>query len=62
MRCTQRLRRSTVLVRAAGLRVEPQKTRAQLIDQLLSTFVEPKIVNPIFLVDYPVDLESVREA
>lgn len=43
-------------VRAAGLRVEPQKTRAQLIDQLLSTFVEPKIVNPIFLVDYPVDL------
>ena len=29
---------------------------AQLIDQLLSTFVEPKIVNPIFLVDYPVDL------
>lgn len=43
-------------VRGAGLRVEPQKTRAQLIDQLLSTFVEPKIVNPIFLVDYPVDL------
>jgi lysyl-tRNA synthetase class 2 len=43
-------------VRAAGLRVEPQKTRAQLIDQLLSTFVEPKIVNPVFLVDYPVDL------
>ncbi len=43
-------------VRAAGLRVEPQKTRAQLIDQLLSTYVEPKIVDPVFLVDYPVEL------
>lgn len=43
-------------VRAKGLRVEPQKTRAQLIDQLLSTFVEPRIVNPVFLVDYPVEL------
>lgn len=43
-------------VRASGLKVEPQKTRAQLIDQLLSTCVEPHIVNPVFLVDYPVDL------
>lgn len=43
-------------VRAAGLRVEPQKTRAQLIDQLLSTCVEPHILNPVFLIDYPVEL------
>lgn len=43
-------------VRAAALRVEPQKTRAQLIDQLLSTCVEPFIVQPIFLTDYPIEL------
>ncbi len=43
-------------VRTAGVRVEPQKTRAQLIDQLLSTCVEPAIVQPLFLTDYPLEL------
>jgi lysyl-tRNA synthetase class 2 len=43
-------------VRAAGVRVEPQKTRGQLIDQLLSTCVEPFIVQPTFLTDYPLEL------
>lgn len=43
-------------IRAAGLRVEPQKTRGQLIDQLLSTFVEPNIVQPVFLTEYPLEL------
>jgi lysyl-tRNA synthetase class 2 len=43
-------------VRRAGLRVEPQKTRAQLIDQLLSTCVEPAITQPVFFTDYPLEL------
>jgi lysyl-tRNA synthetase class 2 len=48
-------------VREAGLHVEPQKTWAQLVDQLQSTFVEPRIVQPVFLVDYPKELSPLAK-
>jgi lysyl-tRNA synthetase class 2 len=35
------------------------KTWAQLVDRLLSHFVEPNVTSPVFLVDYPVELSPL---
>ena len=47
----------------AGLGVEAPATagRGKLIDELLSTFVEPKLIQPAFLVDYPVELSPLAK-
>jgi lysyl-tRNA synthetase class 2 len=37
------------------------KGRGKLIDELISSFVEPQIVQPTFLVDYPVDLSPLAK-
>ena len=43
-------------VEAAGLRVEPQPTWAKLVDQLLDTAVAPRLIQPTFVLDYPLEL------
>ena len=35
--------------------------RGKLIDELLSTFVEPKLIQPTFLLDYPVELSPLAK-
>jgi len=47
----------------AGLGVElpAGAGRGKLIDELLSTFVEPKLVQPAFLLDYPVELSPLAK-
>jgi lysyl-tRNA synthetase, class II len=47
--------------RVAGLRVEPAWTRAKVIDELLSVYVEPRLIQPTFLVDYPVELSPLAK-
>ena len=44
-----------------GIEADPGKGRGRLIDELISTFVEPKIVQPTFLVDYPVDMSPLAK-
>ena len=39
-----------------GVRVEGLPRRAKLIDDLISTFVEPKLVQPTFVLDYPIEM------
>ncbi len=39
-----------------GVRIEGLPRRAKLIDALISTFVEPKLVQPTFVLDYPVEM------
>ncbi len=39
-----------------GVRIEGTPGRGRLIDELISTFVEPKLEQPTFLVDYPVEM------
>ncbi len=44
-----------------GLEVEPGKERGRLIDELLSTFVEPRLIQPTFLMDYPVEMSPLAK-
>jgi lysyl-tRNA synthetase class 2 len=53
------LRDRDALVAAAkekGIELDPKDVWPQLVDELLSKHVEPKIVNPTFVVDYPKEL------
>jgi lysyl-tRNA synthetase class 2 len=42
--------------RERGIELDPSETWPQLVDDLLSKQVEPKIANPTFILDYPVEL------
>ncbi|MBI2846734.1 MAG: lysine--tRNA ligase [Chloroflexi bacterium] len=44
-----------------GIEVEPNASRGRLIDKLLSTFVEPTLIQPTFLMDYPVDMSPLAK-
>jgi lysyl-tRNA synthetase class 2 len=44
-----------------GLRVDETMGRGKLIDELLSTFVEPRLIQPCFLTDYPVELSPLAK-
>jgi lysyl-tRNA synthetase class 2 len=43
-------------MRARGLAVPSEDTWPQLVDELLSKYVEPTLIAPTFLLDYPVEL------
>ena len=36
-----------------GFKVEPEETYSQLLDRLMSEHVEPKLIQPTFIIDYP---------
>src|SRR5262249_50700975 len=40
---------------------EPGAGRGKLIDQVMSAYVEPKLVQPTFLMDYPVELSPLAK-
>jgi lysyl-tRNA synthetase class 2 len=45
-----------------GLEIGPRESRGRLIDKLLSTFVEPHLIQPTFLLDYPEDMSPLAKA
>ena len=45
-----------------GLELSPQPTWGKLIDELLSEAVEPILVQPTFIKDYPVDISPLAKA
>ncbi|MCS6802231.1 MAG: lysine--tRNA ligase [Chloroflexota bacterium] len=49
------------VMRERGLAVDPTLGRGKLIDELLTTFVEPTLIQPTFLLDYPVELSPLAK-
>jgi len=44
-----------------GMEVDSSKGRGRLIDELISTFVEPNLTQPTFLLDYPVEMSPLAK-
>ena len=45
-----------------GLETGPRESRGRLIDKLISTFVEPHLIQPTFLLDYPEEMSPLAKA
>jgi len=43
------------------IEVDPQKDRGRLVDELIATFVEPNLIQPTFLLDYPVEMSPLAK-
>jgi lysyl-tRNA synthetase class 2 len=48
--------------REKGIGLDPSETWPQLVDELLSKYVEPDIKDPTFIMDYPVELSPFAKA
>lgn len=49
-------------MRFRGLNTDPKATRGKLIDSLLGDLVEPKLIQPTFLYDYPRDISPLAKS
>ncbi len=47
--------------RSLGLEIEPTWSRAKILDELYKELVRPKIVNPTFLINHPVELSPLAK-
>jgi lysyl-tRNA synthetase class 2 len=48
-------------IAANGLKVERKTTWAKQVDELFSEYVQPLLVQPTFIIDYPVDLSPLAK-
>ncbi len=44
-----------------GLEFDPSKDRGRLIDELISIFVKPNLIQPVFLFDYPAEMSPLAK-
>jgi lysyl-tRNA synthetase class 2 len=48
-------------VEESGLDVDPQPTRGTLVDEIFSEYVEPKLVQPTFITDFPLEISPLAK-
>ena len=48
-------------VQAKGVEIEPQPTWGKLVEELFETFVEPNLIQPTFLLDFPIDISPLAK-
>jgi lysyl-tRNA synthetase class 2 len=48
-------------MRKSGMEVDPAKDKGRLIDELISSHIEPKLIQPVFLVDYPIEMSPLAK-
>ncbi len=49
------------LAKAKGLEVAPNATRGMVLDELVGEFVEPNLIGPLFMIDYPVEISPLAK-
>ncbi len=47
---------------AKGMKVKPGTSRGKLIDQMLGDYLEPTLIQPTFLIDYPRDISPLAKS
>ena len=52
----------TAAARERGVDVERRDSRGRIIDKLLGALVEPRLIQPTFLVDYPVEMSPLAKS
>ena len=48
-------------MRKLGVYVDERSSRGKLIDKLVSAIIEPKLIQPTFLIDYPVEMSPLAK-
>jgi lysyl-tRNA synthetase class 2 len=44
-----------------GMRFDPNKDRGKLIDEIVSTYVDPQLIQPTILFDYPIEMSPLAK-
>jgi len=44
-----------------GLKIDPKATKGMVLDEISSEFVEPKLIQPTFLMDHPIEISPLAK-